>query len=97
MKIEEALENLKMYLSIYYPNITIDDLVITDSKGYFRMKKKCGGKGVCNNMIHSCLFNEGGIQHTIYFTDDTKDCKTGRFLSPYRTWNCIKEARVMES
>ena len=96
MEIEEAIENLKRYLSIYYPHITIDDLTITESRGYFRMKKKCGGKSVCNNMIHTCLFNEGGIHHTISFTDDGRDYKTGRFLSPYRTWDCIKEAGLMK-
>lgn len=95
MEVEDALENLKNYLRIYHPHVIIDDLVITDSKGYFRMKKKCGGRGVCKQPIHDFMFNEGGTHHTISFYDNTRDYRTGKFLSPYRTWNCIKESGLM--
>ena len=92
MKIEEAKQNLIEYLKYHHRGITSDDLVITDSKGYVRLKKKCGGKGVCNNMIHTCLGNEGGIHHTISYRDNTRDIETGKFLSSYRTWNILKES-----
>ena len=96
MDVEEAKQNIISYLRYHHENISIDDLWITDVKGYFRLKKKCGGKGVCSNPIHTCLFNEGGVHHTISFLDDTRDRLTGRFLSPYRTWNVLKESGMFE-
>jgi len=90
MSIDEAKENLENYLKLYHRNITIDDLEITDTKGYWRIKKPCGGlKGGCRNQIHTTLFNEGPIQHTISYFDNTRD-SNGRFTSPYKTWNALR-------
>lgn len=96
MNVEQAKQNLIDYLKYHHRGITIDDLTITKTKGYFRLKKKCGGKGVCNHQIHTCLFNEGRTHHTISFFDDTRDRSTGKYLSPYRTWNVLKESGIFK-
>ncbi len=90
MDIKEAYQNLSNYLSLYFPKLTIDDLEISDVKGYWRIKKLCGGKaGGCTNMIHTCLFNEGPVQHTISYQDSWKG-RDGRIKSVYETWKTIK-------
>jgi hypothetical protein len=91
MEVEEAKRNLSNQLRTYYPKLTIDDLEITDSKGYWKIKKPCGGKsGGCTNMIHTTLFNEGPMQHTISYHDSWKG-RDGRFKSQYETWETLKK------
>jgi hypothetical protein len=90
---EEARKNLEFYLRVHFPKLTVDDLEITDTKGYWRIKKPCGGRvGGCTNMIHTTLFNEGPIQHTISYYDSWKS-KDGRFKSIYETWRTLKEIK----
>jgi hypothetical protein len=43
-------------------------------------------------MIHTTLFNEGPIQHTISYYDSWKS-KDGRFKSIYETWRTLKEIK----
>jgi hypothetical protein len=91
MTIDEARNNLSRYLRIYFPKLTIDDLEISDSRGYWYIKKPCGGReGGCTNMIHTTLFNEGSMQHTISYTDDFRG-RNGKFKSIYETWKTIKK------
>lgn len=95
MDVDEAKQKLIDYLNLYHRKVSIDDLIITDTPGYFRLKKKCGGRGICNNPIHTFLFNEGGIFHTISFFDNARDKTNGRFISPYRTWETLKESGAL--
>ena len=78
----KELKHLRFHFSAHW-SISLDDLDISDARGYWKNKKKC-----CDsNRKYSCI---GGpncqIKHTYtYFDMDGRD-KKGRFLSPYRTW-----------
>lgn len=74
--------------------LTIDDVEVTDTKGYWKRKKFCGGLGVCRESIHSCIGNEGPIQHTIYYVERYSSVKRGRFVSPYTTWQYYYDKKL---
>lgn len=86
---EQAKRNLASYLGTYY-KLTLDEVETIDTPGYWRIKKPCGGVGQCKNLIHSCVGNEGPMQHTIQYRDSRRE--NGRFVSPYRTWWALYEA-----
>lgn len=78
--------NFDTYLKFFHPGITINDLEISDTPGYWRLKKPCLGYPQCRHPIHRCLFEEGPTYHTISYFDTKRD-ETGRYISPYATWN----------
>ena len=73
----------------YKHKLKPDDVEPTSSRGYWRIKRRCGGLGVCRHPIHRCIGNEGGVHHTIYYTDYNRG-KDGRFKPPYQTWNYFR-------
>ena len=50
----------------------IIDIEITETPGYWQMKKPCQGKGHCKHPIHQTLFNESGMQHSIKYIDEPR-------------------------
>lgn len=85
LTVEEAEEMLATHLRLYH-SITPDDVVITDTKGYWRMKKLCDE--TCHNPIHTCLGCEGVMYHTVQFVQYGRNDK-GQFRSPYRVWKVL--------
>lgn len=84
MNYEKAVALLEQYLRTNY-SIGIDDVEITETKGYWRLKKHCDDS--CHHPIHGCLGNEGRIRHTISFTPSRRE--KGKFVSCYEVWNTI--------
>lgn len=85
MTYEKAVALLEQFLRIYY-SIGIDDVEITETKGYWRFKEPCNDS--CHHPIHGCLGNEGRIRHTISFTPSRRE--KGKFVSYYEVWKTIK-------
>jgi hypothetical protein len=80
-----VVEPLERHLRMYY-GIGADDVEPTDTPGYWRIKKVCGGKeGGCTHPLHGALFNDGPCHHTIAFRD--KQRVNGRFAGAYQTWD----------
>jgi len=71
-------------------NITIDDVEITESSGYWRSKKPC--TETCHAPIHSFMGCSDRTCHTYLFTERGARDEAGRFVSPYRVWNTLKGA-----
>jgi hypothetical protein len=59
------------------------------------LKKPCGGRGHCQSPLHMFLFNESPICHTVSFIEPMRfHGDGGRFHSPYRTWQMLKDAEM---
>jgi hypothetical protein len=73
------------YLQIYH-RATPEDFEPTEVPGYWQTKKPCNVK-TCREPLHSCLFNEGAVRHTVYF----ENCQrvNGRFAPKelrFKSW-----------
>ena len=89
------LSELKSYLHWRF-HLTLNDVTPTKTKGYWIINKPCGGrKAGCKHPMHSALFCEDSIQHTISFHNYPKDSR-GRFQSPYLAWQCHRDHLGME-
>ena len=83
--------NFKEFLALHHGTVP-EDYEPTETPGYWRQKKPCGGLGICRHPIHGCLGNEGPVHHTVFFQDRFRD--RGRFapiLVRFRSWH---EARI---
>ena len=87
MNIEIAKKMLNSHL-MFNHSLTIDDVEITDVRGYWRTKELCDEN--CHHSIHGCLGCGDRTHHTISYTPYGRDEK-GRFLSCYRVWDALKE------
>lgn len=85
MNFEQAVAQLKTHLELHF-HIGVDDVEITESKGYWQFKKPCDAS--CHHQIHGFMGNGGRIQHTIYFAPQRRE--KGKIVSPYEVWNIIK-------
>ena len=64
---------------------TLDDMVISSVRGYWRDKNFCLGSCGCQ---HPKPFH-----HTYYFSQPGRG-KGGRFLKPYRAWSVIRKHQM---
>ena len=87
LTIEEAEKMLSTHLKIYH-SLTLDEVEISDAKGYWRIKKLCDID--CHHPIHMCLGNEDRMHHTIYYIQHHRNDK-GQFISPHRVWKVLHE------
>jgi len=72
-----------------------EDFEPTNTPGYWQRRDACGGRaGGCGNELHSVLFQDGPVRHTVHYRDPGADPATGRFTSPYRTWRAARERFV---
>lgn len=65
--------------------LAIEDIEPTETPGIWRIRQPCKGVGYCSSPLHSFLFCEGPVRHTIRHLDSGRDSR-GRFASPYLTW-----------
>lgn len=78
--VKEAEERLVWYLKLHH-NKTLDDVEITETRGYWKVKKICNGEcrmGHTHPMNHNIKFYEGG-----------RDEK-GRFKKTCESWIVLK-------
>ena len=87
LTVEEAEKFLESHLRLYY-SLTPDEVEITDTKGYWRIKELCDID--CHHPIHLCLGCKDRMHHTIYFTQHHRNDK-GQFKSPYSVWKVLHE------
>ena len=87
VSVEEAKMLLGRYLRFNY-SLGIDDVEISKSAGWWRIKELCGDD--CRHPIHGCLGCGDRMHHTVYYAPAGRDEK-GRFLSCYRVWDALKE------
>ena len=85
MSVDEAEKLLERHLRTYH-SLTLEDVEITDTKGYWKIKKLCDE--TCHHPIHTCLGNEGRMHHGIYCVRYERNDK-GQFKSPYQIWKAI--------
>lgn len=85
----EAYERVQKHMNNKYGK-KLEDLEISDVKGYWKDKYFCGGKGKCFSPLHRTMFNDDPVKHTYYFVEYGRDEK-GRFLKPYRAWEELKK------
>jgi hypothetical protein len=85
MNYDEAIAQLKWYLELHF-HVGVDDVEITESRGYWRFKKPCDDS--CHAPIHGCIGNGNRMKHTIYFTTNSRE--KGKFVSPYEVWETIR-------
>jgi hypothetical protein len=81
-------------------NASPEDYEPTETPGYWRTKKPCGGYPQCREPLHTYLFNEEGIRHTVYF----EDCQRvkGKFAPKeirFQSWfeSCQQEAHAWKA
>ncbi len=86
------VSRLRSYLDLYHPHIKIDDLEISDSKGYWRVKGGCKGGINCTHAFRRALGPcEGKTDLTISFSEHGKRDENGRWINPYRVWEAWRE------
>lgn len=90
MSVEEAEKLLERHLKTYY-SLTLEDVEITDTKGYWKMKMLCDE--TCNHPIHTCLGGESRMHHTISFAKHKRNNK-GQFQSSYQVWNILRDDQI---
>lgn len=88
---EEAENILARHLRIYH-SLTLDDVEITDVKGYWRLKKLCDE--TCHHPLHTFLGNEERIHHTISCTEHGVRNEKGQMVSPHRVWNALRKKKT---
>lgn len=86
--VQEAMKQVVDYFELHY-RVSLEDLEISDVRGNWRDKEPHQHP---NHPIHGFLFCEGPFKATYSYTDNTRDWKTGRFSSPYRTWKLIHDS-----
>ncbi len=85
--VEEAKRRLSWHLRTYH-GMTLEDVKITDTRGYWRCRQACGGRGECASPLHNAIGCDDGVQHTIPFVEDLRD-EQGRFISPFLVWDIL--------
>lgn len=81
--------HLEFFLKLRY-GLSVADIEITETPGYWRVKTPCDGRGKCNHPLHGVMFNEGGLSHTVRYLDSGRN-RHGQFESPYKTWELWKK------
>lgn len=67
------------------------------TRGYWERIEPCGGRaGGCRNMIHTVISCEGPVRHTVCYVDPPRDDTTGRWASPYITWETARAAYIAQ-
>lgn len=83
---EKELKLFQTYLSSKF-NLTVDDVVITRTRGSWELKGGCPGGEGCRHVFRGYIGPcEGGGRLTIYYASTGRDAR-GRFMSPYRVWD----------
>ena len=90
MSVDEAEKLLERHLRTYH-SLTLEDVEITDTKGYWKIKKLCDE--TCHHPIHTCLGCEGRSHHTISYALHGRNEK-GQFESPYEVWNILHDNQI---
>jgi hypothetical protein len=93
---QDVGERLARHLRWHYRSVDLGDLEVTEVPGYWRRKTPCGGQGKCRSPLHGCTGNEGPVHHTVRFLDPDRGL-SGRFTSPYRTWQAFRERAEAEA
>jgi hypothetical protein len=70
----------------------MNELVITNTRGYWQDRNTCKGDGSCPEPLHKMLGCREGVKHTYYFVEHGRD-ENGRFLRPYRAWEAIRQPK----
>ena len=82
---QKIVKNFENYLTKF--ELKIDDVEPCEAKGYWKVKKPCGGlKGGCKHPMHRFMFCEKSVNHIISYFDNQRG-KDGKFQSCYKTWN----------
>ena len=90
---EAAAERVDAHFRLHY-NSELTEYEITDTPGYWRKLQPCTGRGTCRSMMsHGALGWEGPARHTAIYFDPPRDPETGRWASPYRTWQELHNTR----
>lgn len=86
-----AAERVDVHFRTHYGR-GLDEYELTDTPGYWRRLEPCGGRGKCTSVeYHASMFCEKPVRHTGSYYDGGRDPVTGRWLSPYRTWQELRE------
>lgn len=89
MVIKKKMEEIRIledYL-LYYHNLKIEDVEITNQPGYWKVKKGCPGGNKCRHAYRGALGPcKGGDELIIHFDEYGKRDKNGRFIDKFRVW-----------
>ena len=86
--IEEIRRRVDIHMSIAY-KVSLADLEITDSPGYWQAKEERVHPG---HPLHRCLGCEGPFKATYTYFDHYR--VSGKFASPTRSWAALRKADV---
>lgn len=84
-------EGLSNYLRMHHPTLTAEELEITDTPGFWRVKGGCPGGDDCKHAFRGALGRCAGGDLTVYVAEPRVRDRHGRFVSPYRIWREAKE------
>lgn len=80
----EIIDRLKEAFRWKFPHLDVaTELITTAVPGYWRRNTAC--RGDCGEGHTAPMF------HTYCFTDTRRDPKTGRWVTPYRTWQAWRD------
>lgn len=86
MTIAERRTLVDRYMRSYY-GVGLDAMEISDVPGYWRDKEPHYHPG---HPLHGCLFCEEPFRATYTYLDSGR-LRNGQFVSPYRTWQILRE------
>ena len=93
---EEAREMVERSWLFPYRGLTLADVEILDSPGYWEIKEPCGGRGACSSPVHQAFGWDAPVKHTVTFTEHGRRDERGRFVSPYRAWRILRAASTQD-
>ncbi len=96
MTVAEAKEVVERAWFFPYRGLTLDEVRITSTPGYWEKLEPCGGAGECPSPLHWCFGCKGPVRHTVSFAEWGVRDKRGRFVSPHRAWKALRSTQPKE-
>jgi hypothetical protein len=94
MEKEEAEKRLNNYLTMHYHK-TIDDVVISSVRGYWKDKELCDIT-TCGSPLHGFMGCSSAVKHTYHFREYDLRNKKGQIISPFRVWDTLNGKTMIE-
>lgn len=91
-------DTLADFLRFQHPDLTVDMLEPTDSRGYWRVIGGCKGGDQCTHAWRGVLpACDGGVELTVSFNEIGKRHPNGRYVRPFRVWEAARAEAIADA
>lgn len=87
---QDAVTAFSDFLSYRHSGLSVDDVELDHTQGFWILKELCQGMPKCQHPFHTTLFNNRGpLRHVIHFSEDKLPQEFR-----YRVWNTLRGRRI---